>query len=118
MTIEPKANRPANAALWAIIGVVVGMVAGSAVSGFANKAMDDRACRDWKMTPVIVFVKDIKEGSQVTADDLALRNVPDVFVTRSVVTPAETNLVVGKRILVPVLAGDLAYFAQFDPLPQ
>lgn len=118
MTVDPKERQSSIAALWAVIGVVMGVVVGVAVSGFVYRVMDDRACPEWKMTPVIVFVRDVKEGSQLTADDFALRNVPDVFVTRSVVTPEEINLVIGKRVLVPVLTGDLAHFAQFETRPQ
>ena len=72
------------------------------------------AKRGWNLVPVVVAAQDIPEGSVVTFDVISQRSVPEQFVTSSVVKPDSASYVVNHRVLVPLQAGDMLLWSQFE----
>lgn len=101
-----------------LLGGVVGFVLSTmlvAVVGFAwvkKQAADAR--RGWNLVPVVVAAQDIPEGTVITYDQLVQRSVPEQFVTSSVVKPASASYILNHRLLVPVQAGDMFLWSQFE----
>jgi pilus assembly protein CpaB len=72
------------------------------------------AKRGWNLVPVMVATDNLSEGTVLTEDLVSTREVPEMFVTASVVKPDSVAYVVNQRILVPVQAGDPLLWTQFD----
>ena len=98
-----------------LLGAVVGFVAGGLISGLVTWTLLAKKARSgWNLVPVVVASQDIPEGTVVTFDLLQQRSIPEQFVTSSVVKPEGANYVVNQRLLVPVQAGDLLLWSQFE----
>jgi pilus assembly protein CpaB len=95
--------------LTVVLGLVV-MVVG--YSWVKKKEADVR--RGWNLVPVVVAATDIPEGTVVTFDMISQRQVPEQFVTSSVVKPDSANYVVNQKVLVPLQAGDLLLWSEFE----
>ncbi len=54
--------------------------------------------------PVVVAARDLAPGTTVTPDDLVVADVPEQ--ARSVDSTADPTTLVGRRVVVPLLAGD------------
>ena len=72
--------------------------------------------RPWQMVPIIAVGRDLPEGTKLTLEMLAVRNVPDRNVTGSVVKPGSIQYAVGQTLEFPLQAGDPLLWAQFDPV--
>jgi pilus assembly protein CpaB len=96
-----------------IIALVLAAL-GFGVAWSAVKNMGDKAREGWKLTSVLVATKDLSEGTVVTSDVVANRQVPEAFVTSSVVRPEQVNYVTGQKILVAVQTGDPLLYTQFE----
>lgn len=70
--------------------------------------------RGWNLVPIAVAAQDLREGQIIDYDLISVRQVPEQFVTASVVRPDSTPYVLNQRILVPVQAGDPILWTQFD----
>ncbi|MBK7861130.1 MAG: Flp pilus assembly protein CpaB [Archangiaceae bacterium] len=70
--------------------------------------------RGWNLVPVTVAAANLPEGTQVDFDMVSTREVPEQFVTASVVKPDSSAYIVGQRIMVPVQAGDPLLWSQFE----
>jgi pilus assembly protein CpaB len=101
-----------------LIGVTVGLMAGGFVSGFVGYQRVKKAEKDarsgWNLVPVTVAAQAIPEGTVVTFDMVAQRGVPEQFVTSSIVKPDATKFIINQRLNVPVQAGDLLLWSQFE----
>ncbi len=101
-----------------LMGGLIGFVAAGFLVGMASfvyiqrKVVDAR--KGWNLVPVVVAATDIPEGTVVTFDMLSQRQVPEQFVTSSVVKPDSANYIVNQKILVPAQAGDLMLWSQFE----
>ncbi len=67
-----------------------------------------------KLVPVVVATRNIAAGETVTYDDLAQRPAPEAIVTSSIVKPDSTKYIAGQRVLLPVLAGDMLLWSDFE----
>jgi len=98
-----------------LLGAVVGFVGGGLIAGLVTwTLLANKARSGWNLVPVVVASQDIPEGTVVTFDLLQQRSVPEQFVTSSVVKPDGVNYIVKQRLLVPVQAGDLLLWSQFE----
>ena len=98
-----------------LLGAVVGFVGGVLISGLVTWTLLAKKARSgWNLVPVVVASQDIPEGTVVTFDLLQQRSIPEQFVTSSVVKPEGASYVVNQRLLVPVQAGDLLLWSQFE----
>ncbi len=102
-----KGKTPLVVAL--VLGLLAGVVAYSAIK---KKESDVR--RGWNLVPVVVAAADIPEGTVVTYDMISQRQVPEQFVTSSVVKPDSANYVLSQKVLVPLQAGDPLLWSQFE----
>jgi Flp pilus assembly protein CpaB len=98
-----------------LLGAVVGFVGGGLISGLVTWTLLAKKARSgWNLVPVVVASQDIPEGTVVTFDLLQQRSIPEQFVTSSVVKPEGAEHIVNQRLLVPVRAGDLLLWSQFE----
>lgn len=102
-----KGKTPLVVAL--VLGLLAGVVAYSAIK---KKEADVR--RGWNLVPVVVAAADVPEGTVVTFDMISQRQVPEQFVTSSVVKPDSASYVVNQKVLVPLQAGDPLLWSQFE----
>ncbi|HYV48830.1 MAG TPA: SAF domain-containing protein [Myxococcaceae bacterium] len=106
----------------AVLGALAGLVAGGMILAALDVAYLRyavvRARRGWNLVPVVVAAVDIPEGTVVTLDMVSQRQVPEQFVTSSVVRPESASHIVNQKILVPVQAGDPLLWTQFETLAQ
>jgi Flp pilus assembly protein CpaB len=116
---EPTNPRQGDSFLGGVLlGGVVGFFVSLLLVGVGGsvwlkkKAVDVR--RGWNLLPVVVATQDIPEGTVVTFDHLAQRSVPEQFVTSSAIKPDSASYIVNQRILVPVQAGDMLLWSQFE----
>jgi pilus assembly protein CpaB len=91
------------------LGLLAGLIAWSAIK---KKEADVR--RGWNLVPVVVATQDIPEGTVITFDMISQRQVPEQFVTSSVVKPDSANYVVGQKVLVALQTGDPLLWSQFE----
>jgi pilus assembly protein CpaB len=95
------------------IALVLALVAG-AVAYMGVEREKRRVRAGFNPIPVIVASQDITEGTTITLDLLSQRAVPEQFVTSSVVKPDSASYIIGQKLLVPVQAGDLMLWSQFE----
>jgi pilus assembly protein CpaB len=93
------------------LGLLAGVVAFSAI-----KKREADARRGWNLVGVIVADQDIREGSTITSEMISQRPVPEQFVTSSVVKPDAVSYVLNQKVLVPIQAGDMLLWTQFETL--
>jgi pilus assembly protein CpaB len=96
-----------------VVAVVLGVIAGAIAYG-AVRRKEREVKAGWALVPVIVATQDLAEGTVVTFEMVSQRPVPEQFVTSSVVKPDSASYVVGQKVLVPVQAGDLLLWSQFE----
>src|SRR5437868_13897608 len=88
----------------AILGALAGLVAGGMMLGLVDfffvRYEAARVRRGWNLVPVVVAAQDIPEGTTVTLDMISQRQVPEQFVTSSVVRPESAVHVVNQKVLV------------------
>ncbi len=104
-----------------IIGVAVGFgfafIAVSVTAVFLVQAKRTQARAGWRLRPVIVAAEDIPQGKTISFEVLAQRPLPEQFTTESDVTADQVPVIVGKRINVPLAAGDVVKWADFAQMP-
>lgn len=99
------------------IGLAVGLAItclGSAAGFYYVKRSGENARKGWNLVPVIVAAVDIPENTVVTFEQLSQRSVPEQFVTSSVVKPDSASYIVNQKVLVPLQAGDMLLWSQFE----
>ncbi|MFT3712109.1 MAG: protein kinase [Archangium sp.] len=67
---------------------------------------------------VVVAAVDIRENTLVTMEMMKQISMPARFVTSSVVKPDSASYIMGQKIRVPVQAGDLLLWSQFEQMPE
>lgn len=97
------------------VALTMGALA-AAVAFVALKKREADARRGWNLVPVMVAEQNIPEGAAVTAEMISARPLPEQFVTASVVKPDAVSYVLNQRVLVPLQAGDMLLWTQFETL--
>ena len=77
-----------------------------------KKEVDVR--KGWNLVPVVVAAQDIAENTVVGMEMISQRSVPEQFDTSSVVKPDSASYIVNQRVLVPLQAGDMMLWSQFE----
>jgi len=70
--------------------------------------------RGWHLVPIIVASQSIPDGTVIDFSMISMREVPETFVTSSVVRPDSAAYVLNQRLMVPVQAGDPLLWSQFE----
>ena len=91
------------------LALLAGVVAYSAIK---KKEQDVR--RGWNLVPVVVAAQDIPEGTQITFEMISQRNVPEQFVTSSVIKPDSASYILNQKVLTSLQAGDPLLWSQFQ----
>jgi pilus assembly protein CpaB len=103
------------------IGLGIGLLLSCLISAagvFYVKREATNVRKGWNLVPVVVAAVDIKENTTITFDQISQRSVPEQFVTGSVVKPDSASYVVNQKVLVPLLAGDMLLWSQFETTPK
>ena len=70
----------------------------------------------WNLVPVVVAAQDIAEGTVLDFDMISQRNIPEQFVSGSVIKPENANYVVGQKVSVSIQQGDPLLWSQFNTM--
>jgi pilus assembly protein CpaB len=104
-------------ALGIVIGLVVGFVGTSLGASFLAHLYLDREARNvrrgWDLVPVVVADRDMEANTVVTFDDIAKRQVPDQFVTTSVIKPSDVDEIVEHKLGASVKKGEPLLWMHF-----
>jgi hypothetical protein len=68
----------------------------------------------WQLVQVVVAKVDLEEMTTVTLEQVEQRGIPAFLLTSSAVRADSANYVLGQRVLVPVQAGDVLQWSQFE----
>ena len=98
--------RPVPAVFGALCGLIVGALVSGVVAYVVVRQTEKRTRAGWNLVPVTVLVKDQPSGHVLTRGDVASRQVPEQFVTASVVKPDSWSYVVGQPLVMPWRAGE------------
>lgn len=104
-----------------IFGLISGLATGALGAGFLAglisyvviKYEESNLKRGWLLQPAVVAARDLAPGEKVTFDAIAQRDVPEQFVTSSVVKPDSATYVQDQVLLTPLNAGDPLYWGLF-----
>jgi pilus assembly protein CpaB len=96
-----------------LISLALGLV-GGLVAFAAIKKKEAEVRRGWKTVEVVVAKQDVAEGALITLEMIASRQIPEQFVTSSVVKPDSVSYVLNQKVLVPLQAGDMLLWTQFE----
>lgn len=121
MTLQPvapsddplrKARQRSFTSGFAVASLLCGVLA---LAGYVRMRRAEQAIRhDWSLVPVVVAAQDLPEGTLVTMEMITQRNVPEQFVTSSVVKPDSASYIVNQRTLFPLQAGDPLLWTAFE----
>src|SRR5689334_3051947 len=100
------------------VAAVLGLLAGAAAWA-ALRARERRAEERWRTVPVLCAKVDVREGSELSAEMIAVREIPASLLTESFVQADEQGLPrgespVGQRLLAPLKAGDPILVSHFQ----
>jgi pilus assembly protein CpaB len=96
-----------------VAAVFLGLLSGG-VAWASIRAREREVRAGWDLVPVLVAAQDLPEGSTLALEMVARRDVPEQFVTSSVVRPDSAATVLGQKLLVPVQAGDPLLWSAFE----
>jgi pilus assembly protein CpaB len=95
--------------------IAMGLALAAAATAYIGiKSEQTRLMREWKKTSVVVASRDIQEGTVLSVDMIAERDIPEQFVTSSVVRPGSVDAVINQKVVVPLQAGDPLLWTQFE----
>ena len=88
-----------------IIAIVLSILAG-VMSWTALKRKESEITKGWKLKKVLVARMDLPEGTEVTSDSLRVAEIPEKFVTDSVILPSGKRDIIGNKISINLKSGD------------
>lgn len=96
------------------LGLLAGLFAYSAI-----KAQQKKVRAGWETVKILCADKDISEGTELDQDMVAVREMPEKFVTESFIRIEEDNtskheIPIGQRVLVPLKKGDPILISHFE----
>jgi len=90
------------------LGLLAGLLAYKTI-----KRQEEKVKEGWDLVPVVVANRDVVEGSIMDYDMVARHQMPDKFVTPSIVSPKQFEKVIGQKLMVPLQRGDLILWSHF-----
>jgi pilus assembly protein CpaB len=100
-----------------LVAVALGLLAG-ATAWSSIRARERKLQSHWQTVSVLCASTDIAEGKELTAEMIAVREIPSQFVTDSYIKVdaqgAPRDSPVGQRVLVPLKAGDPLLVSSFE----
>ncbi len=95
-------------------GLLLGTAVTSAISVASVGPRVKQVQQGWSLRPVVVVAVDVAEGSVLTAEMITQASFPEQFVTPSMVSPDEVGPLLGRRLTLPLLAGDALVASSLD----
>ncbi len=95
-----------------VIALVLGFMA-ALIAYRTMKRHEEQVKEGWNLVPVVVANRDVQEGSSLEWDMVAEHQMPEQFVTTSVVDPKQLERVVGQKLMVPLQRGDPILWSHF-----
>lgn len=101
-----------------LIGVPVGLAGGTAASVIerAQRHLEQR--RGWNGAAALVARKDLPVERPLSMNDVETRSLAEAFVTAAQLKGADFGYVTGRRLRVPVKAGQPLEWSFFDTVPD
>jgi pilus assembly protein CpaB len=100
-------------------------IAAAAFAVSAIEAERRRVRKGWETTKILVAAQDIVEGTELDEEMVAIKDIPEKFVTDSYIKipedPAQQERLVlpfGQRVLVPLKAGDPVLLSHFETMKE
>ncbi len=96
--------------------LVIALVLGLLAALLAYKTIQHKEAKireGWILVPVVVSNRDVIEGAVLDYDMVAKQQMPEQFVTPSVVKPSQFEKVIGQKLMVPLQRGDLILWTHF-----
>ncbi len=100
-----------------ILSIAIGAVAayfGNSMVRERIAAIENEARKGKEMVKVVVPKKDMAKGDTLTADLLALREIPREYMQSSAITQSTLELVENQRLVTPVRRGEMLFAAQTE----
>lgn len=98
--------------------MVVGASAFALLAGLwvhhALRTKEDRIREGWAPVAVLIAAGDFEEGEVVESDHLVAAEMPERFVSPSMVRPGLADALLGQRLLVPLRKGDPVLWSHFE----
>ena len=96
------------------LGLLAGLIAYSAI-----KAQQRKVKQGWETVKILCADQDIPEGTELDQDMVAVKDMPEKFVTESFIKIEEDNtskheLPIGQRVLIPLKKGDPILVSHFE----
>lgn len=96
------------------LGLLAGLIAYSAI-----KAQQRKVKAGWETVKILCADVDIPEGTELDQDMVAVKDMPEKFVTESFIKIEEDNtskreLPIGQRVLIPLKKGDPILVSHFE----
>lgn len=79
---------------------------------------EERIREGWDPVPILVAAEALEEGALVERESLAPGELPERFVSESMVRPAHAGTLLGQRLLVPLRPGDPVLWSHFEPAEE
>ena len=96
-----------------VLAVVLAAIAG--FLAYVSLVSSEKAVRaGWELVPAVVANEDLEAGTEVDVDNIAVRKVPEDFVTKSVIRPENVQHILGQRLAVDIKRGDLLLWSHFQ----
>jgi len=96
-----------------VVAIGLGLLA-AAFAWMAVRRANEEARKGFVPSPVLVAAMDVPPGTELTTEHVAQRMIPEQFVTTSLVKPENVSYVIGQKVLVPLQAGDVILWTQFE----
>jgi pilus assembly protein CpaB len=96
-----------------LVAVALGGLA-VAISIRAIKLKEDEVTRGWDLQDVVVASTDITPGTFLQHDTVAVSKMPRKFVYESVLVPGDTEVALGREVLVPIKRGEPIHWYQLQ----
>jgi pilus assembly protein CpaB len=96
-------------ALAGALGLVAGLLA------WQHVVRTERSIREkWQPTPIIVAGADIKQGTVLTMDLIKERPVPKQFITESMFSKKQLDMILGQKVATDIKPGDPIMWMHFE----
>jgi len=95
-----------------IIALGLGLMAALLAYKTMQRA-EEKVKEGWTLMPVVVSNRDIVEGTVLDYDMVAKHQMPEQFMTPSIVSPKQFEKVIGQKLMVPLQRGDLILWSHF-----
>ena len=100
-----------------VISCLIGLMAASIYASRITRLRDEITSFSEKV-PVLVVIRDISLGESLRTEDLSELKLPKAQLSRRTISPSDLELILGRRVIHPVPAGDPILWTDFPEGPR